>query len=427
MNRFASFFFLALATSIGAGAAPTADWSGLPVVDDACTGPQWPKQSLERGPQAVLAIAVLVAADGSPLRYETLSSSGDPLLDSTALAYLSGCRFRPALAAGRPVERWMAIHYVWNIESGALPQNQKLVRAAAGRGDAAAQYALGFVLAHGKSPIETAEGRRWLLSAADQGHAMAQHQLGDLYSLGLGVPADLQQARAWYARAAALGNWPARDRLRDLGGAPQADIATRREPTVAPATCPKPVYPRESLRVDHQGVVTVAFLIGVDGSVRDTRILSSSGHPALDSSAAAALASCRFKPARTGGQAVELWQPVQYVWALSGANSVSVEQYVRRAADQGSLDAKYALSRLRGEKTPEANAERQRLLRAAAEEGHSMAQYSMAETYMRGLGVAVDRKQALDWYQKSAAQGNVLAVQRLKMLAAQSERGAPAP
>jgi TonB family protein len=220
MNRFASLLVLALATSAGAGAAPTANWSGLPVPDDTCTGPQWPRESIARGPQGVLAIGVLVAADGSRLRSEILSSSGDPLLDSSALAYLSGCRFRPALAGGRPVERWLATHYVWNIESGALPKNQKLVRAAAGRGDAAAQYALGYVLAHGKSPSETAEGMRWLLSAANQGHAMAQHQLGDLYSVGLGVGADLQQARAWYARAAAQGNGPARDRLRDLGGAP---------------------------------------------------------------------------------------------------------------------------------------------------------------------------------------------------------------
>lgn len=173
-------------------------------------------------------------------------------------------------------------------------------------------------------------------------------------------------------------------------------------------------------------MVTVGFLIGRDGSVRDSKILASSGHPALDSSAAAALSSCRFKLAG-GQQPEEQWLPVQYVWTLSGGKSFTVEQYVRRAADQGSVDAKYALSRLQGEKTPEARAERQRWLRAAAEEGHSMAQYSLAEAYMRGLGVAADPKQALAWYQKSAAQGNVLAVQRLQMLAAQAERGAPAP
>jgi TonB family protein len=220
MHRFASFLLLALTTSIGASAAPGTDWSGLPVVDDTCTGPQWPRELIARAPQGVVAIGVLVAADGSRLRSEILSSSGDPLLDSTANTYLAACRFRPALAGGRPVERWMATHYVWNIESGALPQNQQPVRAAAGRGDAAAQYALGYVLAHGKSPSETAEGMRWLLSAATQGHAMAQYQLGELYSIGLGVSADLQQARAWYAKAAAQGNGPARDRLRDLGGAP---------------------------------------------------------------------------------------------------------------------------------------------------------------------------------------------------------------
>lgn len=209
--------------------------------------------------------------------------------------------------------------------------------------------------------------------------------------------------------------------------AQQADGPKRAAAILATESC-KPVYPNESLGSEHQGVVTLAFLIGRDGSVRDTRILGSSGHRPLDMRTVAALSTCRFTPAVAGGEIVERWLPVQYVWTLYGSSGLSVEQHVRRAAEQGNVDAKFALSSLPGDSTPEARAQRQRWLRAAAEEGHAMAQYMLGESYARGYqGLAVDQVQALAWYQKSAAQGNVLARQHLEELASQQQRGTPAP
>jgi protein TonB len=81
-------------------------------------------------------------------------------------------------------------------------------------------------------------------------------------------------------------------------------------------TCARPGYPREALRNEWTGVSTVAFLIGVDGLVKDTKVLKSSGHDVLDEAAREALSLCQFKPSTVDGKPVASWQPVQYVWTL---------------------------------------------------------------------------------------------------------------
>ena len=64
------------------------------------------------------------------------------------------------------------------------------------------------------------------------------------------------------------------------------------------------------------GVSMMAFLVGSDGTVREARLLKSSGHAILDQAAEAALRLCRFRPTLKDGQPVAAWQPVQYAWAL---------------------------------------------------------------------------------------------------------------
>ena len=48
-------------------------------------------------------------------------------------------------------------------------------------------------------------GRRWYRKAADQGDAVAQFNLGSMYSKGQGVPQDYAQAVVWYRKAAEAG------------------------------------------------------------------------------------------------------------------------------------------------------------------------------------------------------------------------------
>jgi TonB family protein len=84
----------------------------------------------------------------------------------------------------------------------------------------------------------------------------------------------------------------------------------------AESGCVKPAYPIDALRVEATGTVTMQFLIGIDGTVRDAKLKKSSGNASLDTTAINAISKCRFKPAQVDGQPVEQWQEVQYVWSI---------------------------------------------------------------------------------------------------------------
>lgn len=81
-------------------------------------------------------------------------------------------------------------------------------RAAAERGDADAQFRLGYLHANGGSgvPHDDAEAVRWYRLAAEQGHAEAQLQLGYSYFRGAGVPQDDAKGVHWHRAAANQGH-----------------------------------------------------------------------------------------------------------------------------------------------------------------------------------------------------------------------------
>jgi TonB family protein len=64
-----------------------------------------------------------------------------------------------------------------------------------------------------------------------------------------------------------------------------------------------------------QGNVKLAVLVDANGNVQDTKVISSSGHVALDKASLRASASCKFKPASNGSEPV--WAQVQYNWVLN--------------------------------------------------------------------------------------------------------------
>lgn len=85
--------------------------------------------------------------------------------------------------------------------------NFRAYREAAGRGDAEAQFQLGFMYDTGLgAPEDDRQAAFWYQKAADQGHADAQHSLGDMYAEGQGVPMDYNKSVTWLKRAAAQGH-----------------------------------------------------------------------------------------------------------------------------------------------------------------------------------------------------------------------------
>jgi uncharacterized protein len=74
------------------------------------------------------------------------------------------------------------------------------------KGDARAQFDIGFMHAYGWGlPRNPAEAIAWYRKAADQGLAVAQHFLGIAYVNGEGVRPDDAEAARWFVRAAAQG------------------------------------------------------------------------------------------------------------------------------------------------------------------------------------------------------------------------------
>ena len=87
------------------------------------------------------------------------------------------------------------------------PSYKAYLRSYAEEGDAVAQYNLGNLYAKGHGVArDYVEARKWYLKGAEQGHANAQYDLGRLYDEGHGVAQDYVKARKWYLKVAEQGH-----------------------------------------------------------------------------------------------------------------------------------------------------------------------------------------------------------------------------
>ncbi len=94
---------------------------------------------------------------------------------------------------------------------GDYAEAAKWFRKAAEEGDAVAQYNLGNMYSDGKGvPQDDAEALKWCRRAAEQGQADAQYSIGLLYAYG-GL-LDYAEAYMWFSLAAANGTEELRDR-----------------------------------------------------------------------------------------------------------------------------------------------------------------------------------------------------------------------
>jgi TPR repeat protein len=79
-------------------------------------------------------------------------------------------------------------------------------KALAEQGKAIAQNKLGNMYTKGEGvPQDYAEAVKWYRKAADQGYAAAQFNLGFMCDKGEGVPQDYAEAYVWYSLAATSG------------------------------------------------------------------------------------------------------------------------------------------------------------------------------------------------------------------------------
>lgn len=184
------------------------------------------------------------------------------------------------------------------------------------------------------------------------------------------------------------------------------------------ATCKAPEFPERALKHSEEGVSVLGFLLRADGTVADASVISSSGSRDLDRAAKLALSRCVFDRTAAGEHRTEYWRRVEYAWLYTDDESMGrARQSAALAARSGSLAARYHLSLVLAH-TAKNDAERGQalaILRSAAELGHAHAQFDLGRHYEKGNEVKADFEEALRWYRKSAAQGDVFATQRLTL------------
>ena len=243
---------LALALAHTASAQDAAAPSPARAEFNTCTKPVWPQKSLRYEEQGTVTLGFLIAADGRVSESKIIKSSGFPLLDISAKDAIALCKFKPALQDGKPVQAWMQMQYVWTLEDSAaptpdqlrelqagaergdteaevvlaklymvddktkknLPEARRLLRNAAAKNHAGAQYSLG-LMATGAfdSPVDLAKAVKLFRQAAEQGHKEAQHMLGMFLLNGRGVSKDADGAMMWFRKAAAQGHMGSAGRL----------------------------------------------------------------------------------------------------------------------------------------------------------------------------------------------------------------------
>jgi TonB family protein len=196
------------------------------------------------------------------------------------------------------------------------------------------------------------------------------------------------------------------------GAAPTAAVADFSQ-------CDKPVWPQEALRREQTGVVTMAFKIGADGSVEESKVTKSSGYPLLDEAARFGIAKCKFQPGTHNGKPQSAWMQMQYVWTLKDDAKDPAAQAVyaetRAAAEAGDGDAQLKLGMMlqQGKGVQRDDVQALEWLSKAAEAGSAEAQFRIASLFLARESGAVTAQQAHAWLLKAAEQGHAMAMMGL--------------
>jgi len=120
--------------------------------------------------------------------------------------------------------------YMYSSGKG-VPQNYNesvlWYRRSAEQENASAQNNLGFMYQNGYGvPQDYKEAVKYYQLSADQNNAIAQDNLGEMYENGYGVSANRHKAIEWYQKSAAQGNQRAKDNLERLQAAPSTPQIT---------------------------------------------------------------------------------------------------------------------------------------------------------------------------------------------------------
>jgi D-alanyl-D-alanine endopeptidase (penicillin-binding protein 7) len=81
-----------------------------------CAKPEYPKDELRQSHQGTVTMRFLVSDEGKVKQALVSKSSGFPALDEAARSALEKCSFKAGTVAGKPVESWANVQYVWTTK-----------------------------------------------------------------------------------------------------------------------------------------------------------------------------------------------------------------------------------------------------------------------------------------------------------------------
>jgi TonB family protein len=180
--------------------------------------------------------------------------------------------------------------------------------------------------------------------------------------------------------------------------------------------CEKPQWPTRALAKGQEGVVQIAVLVGLDGNPIHPFIQHSTGFPMLDTAAKTALMKCSWQPGTIDDKPIPMLMTMTYYWfSVPSGYLGETWRELLHSAKEGDASALYSIAKMQA-----ADSEMQsagiRLLMSLAEVGHPLAQYDIAARYEEGDGMKKNIEQAEVWYAKAALQGEMLAVERSRLI-----------
>lgn len=330
-----------------------------------------------------------------------------------------------------------------------MAQATQWLNKAAQGGNVRAQYALA-MLYRADENADIKQSLEWQRKAAEAGHAEAQYGLGLLYANGQYLDKDVAQARNWFQQAAGQGHGAARLALLSLeSGAPAAVASVPAETATASPeklAAPDSVKPEAVEMAAEQASVQLAAVEPAPESVADKPAETPTGIPEADpatrpeptvttaslpsaaeeTNASSELDLAGVDPATirqsadAGDKQAQLMLGTLYEDGLGGLPSDLREAayWYEQAAKQGYTKAQYNLGLLyedgRGVKQDYAQAAY--WYNKAAKDGFTEAQNNLGVLFILGKGVKQDKKKAEALFSDAASQGNANAQRNLDML-----------
>lgn len=287
-----------------------------------------------------------------------------------------------SLTVAASQESFASISNRWRLVP--LPQTTS----AAEKGDVSAQYYLGCAYSFGYGVEQNpAEGFKWTKMAADQGFAKALRRLGWMYQHGSGTEKDIPASNEWYRKAAELGDAPSEMHhgltftLGDLEtrNYPEAEKWLRRAADQGTAEAQFQYAHLLTQEFDKTGKWVPNFAVAGEWYLK----AANQGHTEAQYELA--------KMYETG----QLGDPQRtncIPWFLKAAAAGNAEAQ----AEIGNLPTYFPNSELLKSVNVVDS------VRRAAENGNVDAQFEMAQRYQVGDGVSQDATQAFNWMTKAA-------------------------